>query len=1295
MLVFISENAGRKRMASKKAKQILRNLTCHAFIALMALNLIGCDAVKDAIDADPSVLSMQNSTISVTGNAVSSLSINRSSFFKSLIGIFSAESTMSSIPAGESAMITLTTRDQNNQIYISPTPLAVHFVGSGGTGLGTFGAVTDNGDGTYTSVFTATSAGTPMALAAKVDNDWVTPPAPPSIIVGPPMASPTHSLVTLSGASVASGSAVTAVLHAYDKNNVLLTTGGMTVSFANVGNGTSTMTLGTVTDNGDGTYSAPVTGVAVGTATSISATIGGSPVTTVLPQLTVTPGPTTRLIVSAYTNPTTAGVSHNVTVTSADVYGNTTTGYAGTVHLTSTDGAAVLAADSTLVSGTKNFAVTLKTAGSQSITATDTISGLVSGTQLLISVLNAGADHLVLAAGDAQSAMIGNAVGTQPKVTVVDAYSNAVSGTTLTFSVASGGGSVGAASAVSDTNGFASVSYTLGTSAGANTMTVARQTTALPGVPATITFSETALAVSINSAGLGVSPSNSVAARTVTLSGATNYKAVVITSGACSAANFGSATSTPIATGFTFTPTANATSTVCAIGQDANGNWQATATAASSAALTVDTVAPTLTFVSPAAASYVNAAGASGFSISGTCSEEGLPVVIGGTQSSTVTCTSGTWTKAFDLVALSVADGTITFTVDQSDAAGNAATQLTRSFTKDTVVTAFSGLAMSPTSPGNITTPAFTGTTEANATILLYSAAACAGSSIGSATANGAGVFSVTPTATLGADATYTLSAKATDPAGNTLCSSSQTYLLDTVAPAMTLTAASVTNNANTATFGGTCEVGRTITVAGGTDSTTVSCASSPWTYTTSSQTTNATYTYTFTQTDAAGNSTTVTGSWIRFVGTPVITGAKFTWNGLTTATFATPNVMVDLTTTNVGGPAVTLYRASDDNTFTNVTWKNIATSTSLSSASTMSNGSHTVYIQVKDAAGNSSATDSSLTYTMAYGQPPVVSTFTVANSNTPASPIGYADLAFTTGQALHLSWTGSAPNGLPAAPFSLYYSTNGSTWTLVTGASAFGSITPGATVADGSTTSFNSPVTTGTKFWLRLGITDQAGQTTYFASSVLNSAHWTMIGGNSDYGLGGAASAARPRSNWQRGSTTIAYDPATARIYYYDTGLDAMTYIDPTTAKWLQLGSGAFGGQAGAFAITLDTVHHVIYTTGRNQTNVRKMDLNTGTITTVVNKTVSAANCGLTTDSSGNLYACLDDLHIHKIPIDGSGNAGTPVIIAGNGTAGTPVAGNPLTSPMHQTPGVMTQLAMSPNDELYFNCKNGTMENP
>ena len=101
--------------------------------------------------------------------------------------------------------------------------------------------------------------------------------------------------------------------------------------------------------------------------------------------ITVSPGPVTGFTVAA-PGTATAGTSFSVGVTALDAQGNTNTSYGGTVHFTSTDGAAVLPANSHLTSGTGSFSTTLNTAGSQTITATDTVTSSITGTSGSITV---------------------------------------------------------------------------------------------------------------------------------------------------------------------------------------------------------------------------------------------------------------------------------------------------------------------------------------------------------------------------------------------------------------------------------------------------------------------------------------------------------------------------------------------------------------------------------------------------------------------------------------------------------------------------------------------------------------------------------------------------------------------------------------------------------------------------------------------------------------------------------------------------------------------------------------------
>jgi probable HAF family extracellular repeat protein len=82
----------------------------------------------------------------------------------------------------------------------------------------------------------------------------------------------------------------------------------------------------------------------------------------------------------------TTGVPLGVTVTAIDSYGNTAVNYGGIVELTSSDPAAELPASSILTNGTATFSVTLNTAGSQTVSAADTVTFAVSGTSSSVDV---------------------------------------------------------------------------------------------------------------------------------------------------------------------------------------------------------------------------------------------------------------------------------------------------------------------------------------------------------------------------------------------------------------------------------------------------------------------------------------------------------------------------------------------------------------------------------------------------------------------------------------------------------------------------------------------------------------------------------------------------------------------------------------------------------------------------------------------------------------------------------------------------------------------------------------------
>src|SRR5262249_52881485 len=106
-------------------------------------------------------------------------------------------------------------------------------------------------------------------------------------------------------------------------------------------------------------------------------------------NLTVKPAAASVLVVSGYPSPTPHGVAQTFTVTVQDAYGNTATGYRGTVHFSSSDSLAALPADYTFTgtdAGIHSFTATFNTVGTQSLTALDTTTATLTGTQTGIQV---------------------------------------------------------------------------------------------------------------------------------------------------------------------------------------------------------------------------------------------------------------------------------------------------------------------------------------------------------------------------------------------------------------------------------------------------------------------------------------------------------------------------------------------------------------------------------------------------------------------------------------------------------------------------------------------------------------------------------------------------------------------------------------------------------------------------------------------------------------------------------------------------------------------------------------------
>ena len=180
--------------------------------------------------------------------------------------------------------------------------------------------------------------------------------------------------------------------------------------------------------------------------------------------ITVNAAATAQLAVAAYPSPVTAGTSNSFTVTAEDAFGNLTTGYTGTVHFSSSDGAAILPANYTFTTGNPNnkdngihiFNAAFNTAGTHSLAATDTGTATINGTQSGIVVNSTTvATSLSLAAPSPASVPFGSTGPVAFTATLTRTTGGAaVTGATVNFSV--DGSGVG--SAITNGSGVATFS---------------------------------------------------------------------------------------------------------------------------------------------------------------------------------------------------------------------------------------------------------------------------------------------------------------------------------------------------------------------------------------------------------------------------------------------------------------------------------------------------------------------------------------------------------------------------------------------------------------------------------------------------------------------------------------------------------------------------------------------------------------------------------------------------------------------------------------------------------------------
>jgi LmbE family N-acetylglucosaminyl deacetylase len=388
------------------------------------------------------------------------------------------------------------------------------------SGTGSIGGVTDNNDGTYTAtvtappttgsgVFVATLGGQPVKSGGASQTR-----ATITYMAGPANAARSTLTPTSSSITAGTGTRVLTVT-AKDVNGNNLTSGGATVVITrSSGSGT----ISSVTDNGDGTYTATVTAPpTTGSGVFVSA-LGGQQVKsggTTQTQANIyfmagaaDAGQSTLTPISA--PPIVAGTGTQVlTVSAKDANGNNLTTGGATVTITRSSGSGTISSVTDNGDGTYTATVTApSTTGSGVFVSTlggqPVKSGGTDQTQATITYV-AGAADAAQSTLTPTSASIVVGTGTQVlTVTAKDAYENSLSsgGATVTITRSSGSGTISSVTDNGDGTYTATVTAPSTTSSGVFIATLGGQPVKSGGIDQTqssITMVKYASAVNVTS----------------------------------------------------------------------------------------------------------------------------------------------------------------------------------------------------------------------------------------------------------------------------------------------------------------------------------------------------------------------------------------------------------------------------------------------------------------------------------------------------------------------------------------------------------------------------------------------------------------------------------------------------------------------------------------------------------------------------------------------------------------------------------------------------------------------------
>ena len=296
--------------------------------------------------------------IAVTGAAATHFTVTAPASASAGIGFsitVQALDQYNNTATGYEGIVAFSTSDSTASLPTPPTTLVA--------GIGIFSV-------TLATLGSQTVAATDTALATITGtSNAITVNRPPA----------THFAVSASPTSITAGNAFSFTVTALDQFNHTAVdyAGSVTFSTSDAGLGVSLPTPPVLLNNGVGVFSATLVTAGSQTLTTTDAVTSGIIGST---TVSITAAAATQFAVSAPPF-VIATRAFPFTVTAEDPFGNTDTNYAGTAGFISSDGTpgSAVPIPSTLANGVGIFRATLVTAGTQSLTATDTQTQSIGG----------------------------------------------------------------------------------------------------------------------------------------------------------------------------------------------------------------------------------------------------------------------------------------------------------------------------------------------------------------------------------------------------------------------------------------------------------------------------------------------------------------------------------------------------------------------------------------------------------------------------------------------------------------------------------------------------------------------------------------------------------------------------------------------------------------------------------------------------------------------------------------------------------------------------------------------------